>query len=475
MTLLPDNTRLLLLHELGCAFAACIELDELVAFVVAKCREVLDAEGAAVLLLDHEHNELYFPYVADEDPVAAAQLRQLRFPADRGIAGEVLRSGHGLRVDDAASDPRFYSGVDRRTGMTTRDLLSAPLTTRRGTIGVLQVLNCRTGTAFSDADLAFLEALAGSVAVALDNARLYGQLKAFAAGLEVQVAERTHELREKNLALEETLAQLRLTQDELVAQEKLASLGQLTAGIAHEIKNPLNFVTNFAQLSTGLTQELREEVEAQADRLDPESRDALEAILSDLETNVRKINEHGQRADHIVRDMLQHSRGSRGEPQPTDINRLLAEYLALTYHGLRGQDPAFNVGLDTDYDSAVGMVRAVPQDLCRVFVNLLNNACYAAYEKRRELGEQFSPMVTVRTHDRGDHVEIRIRDNGNGIPAAVRDKIFEPFFTTKPPGQGTGLGLSISYDIIRQHRGELRIDSEEGQYAEFIITLPKHG
>ena len=472
MTALPDRERLHLLYELGCAFAARIELADLLAFVVAKCREVLDAGGASVLLLDPASGELYFPYVADEDPAVAARLRTLRFPADQGIAGAVLRTGRPQRIDDAAADTRFYGGVDRDTGMTTRTLLAAPLTSHQGTIGVLEVINCRHG-AFTTDDLVLLEALAGSIAVAIENARLYAALKEFAADLERQVAERTRELRDKNAALEHTLGQLRQTQDQLVAQEKLASLGQLTAGIAHEIKNPLNFVTNFAQLARGTADELHSELAALGDRLDPARRESVDELMADLQTNVAKIEEHGRRADAIVRDMLQHSRGGPGEPQPTDLNALLAEYVALAYHGARARDAAFNATLETHYDPAVGLVRVVPQTLCRVFLNLLDNACYAVAARRREAGADFAPRITVTTTRVEAGIEIRIRDNGTGIPAADRDKIFEPFFTTKPPGQGTGLGLSISHDIVRQHGGDLRVDSEEGAYAEFVVSLPQ--
>jgi signal transduction histidine kinase len=463
-----------LLYELGCAFAERIELDELIPLVMAKCRDVLDAEGAAVLLLDARSNELYFPYVSGEDASAEAQLRQLRFPADRGIAGAVLQTGESIRVDDAASDPRFYRGVDRRTQVTTRALLSVPLTCRQGTIGVMQVLNPRSGGCFSDEDLAFLEALGGSVAVAIENARLYADLKAAAAVLEQRVTERTRELRDNNVELQRTLAQLQQTQQQLIVQEKLASLGALTAGIAHEIKNPLNFVTNFASLSAELADELQTLLRSEQERLSEQARvDAVE-ILEALVQNVEKIAEHGKRADSIVRGMLQHSRGTAAAPEPTDVNALLAEYVTLAYHGMRAQNSAFNVTIETAYDPDVGAIHAVPQDLSRVFLNLINNACYATHEKRRQLGDSFSPAVSVRTKNLGDRIEIRIRDNGPGIPAAVREKLFTPFFTTKPPGAGTGLGLSISHDIIvQQHRGEIQVDTEEGSHTEFIVVLPR--
>jgi signal transduction histidine kinase len=303
--------------------------------------------------------------------------------------------------------------------------------------------------------------------------RAAAQLEEYSHTLEQKVDARTRELRTKNADLEATLAELKRTQDQLVVQEKLASLGALVAGIAHEIKNPLNFVTNFAELSGDLISELREVIETQKDRLDPKQFEEIGAVIGDLAQNVSKIHEHSKRADGIVRGMLQHSRGKSGEPVPTDLNALVAEYVALAYHGMRAQDASFNITLDTAYDPSVGLVPVVPQDISRVFLNVINNACYAASEKRKTDGPGFAPTVSVRTTNLGDRVEIRIRDNGNGIPAGVRDKIFNPFFTTKPPGKGTGLGLSISYDIVRQHQGEIRVQTEEGQYTEFVIVLPR--
>jgi signal transduction histidine kinase len=289
------------------------------------------------------------------------------------------------------------------------------------------------------------------------------------------VGARTRELQAKNTELEKTLQRLQDMQDQVVMQEKLASLGALTAGIAHEIRNPLNFVNNFAELSAELTQELREDIAKQKDRLDSEILKDIEAILYDLEQNVYKINEHGRRAGRIVNGMLLHSRGNPGQREPSDVNTLLAEYVNLAYHGMRAQDASFNVTIETDYDPSIGLVDVVPQDIGRVFLNVINNACYAAHVKRKDMGEGFSPTLSVHTANRGDRVEIRICDNGTGIPPEVRDKIFQPFFTTKPAGAGTGLGLSISYDIVvQEHKGEIHVETEEGQYTELIITLPKH-
>ncbi len=279
---------------------------------------------------------------------------------------------------------------------------------------------------------------------------------------------------ERTAELQKTVSNLKETQNQLILSEKMASLGQLTAGIAHEIKNPLNFITNFAVLSQDLTKDLREELHQERDRVDPARAKEISGLLDDLQQNVTKINEHGKRADSIVRGMLLHSRGKAGERQETDLNALLAEYTNLAYHGMRAQDQSFNVKIETDFDPAVGKVSVVPQDLSRAFLNIVNNACYAAFDKRRSVTNGFTPTVRVCAKGNPQTVEIRIRDNGNGIPKSIREKIFNPFFTTKPAGAGTGLGLSLSYDIITQvHKGSIAIDTQEGEYTEFVITLPR--
>ncbi len=272
----------------------------------------------------------------------------------------------------------------------------------------------------------------------------------------------------------EAYQRLKATQEQLLVQEKLASLGALTAGIAHEIKNPLNFVNNFADLSVELMDELREDIEKNKAAIPAKDYENIEALLDDLTGNAKKINEHGKRADGIVRSMLLHSRGQAGERQPTDINAMLDEYVNLTYHGMRAQDSSFNVTIERALASDAGMVEAIPQDLSRVFLNLLNNACYAVNDKAKKNGAGFVPKLRVSSVNLGDAVEIRIRDNGMGIPPEVRDKIFNPFFTTKPTGQGTGLGLSISHDIVvQQHHGQLEVETEPGEYTEFIVRLPR--
>jgi len=270
--------------------------------------------------------------------------------------------------------------------------------------------------------------------------------------------------------LEQTYAELKSTQAQLIQSEKMASLGELTAGIAHEIQNPLNFVNNFSEVNAELIEELN------AERLRPkaERNEKFEnEILDDIKQNLEKINLHGKRADNIVKGMLQHSRTSSGQKETTDINALADEYLRLAYHGLRAKDKSFNATFKTEFDPGIGQVNVVPQDIGRVLLNLYNNAFYAVLEKKKQIGEDFDPTVTVSTIKIDNIIEIRVKDNGKGIPQKVLDKIFQPFFTTKPAGQGTGLGLSLSYDIIaKEHSGQITVETREGEYTIFIIRLP---
>lgn len=316
--------------------------------------------------------------------------------------------------------------------------------------------------------------LRGSITDITERKRAEKVLENYRVTLEEEVTARTEELAEKNHALEETLRQLRETQDQLVINQKMASLGALTAGIAHEIKNPLNFVNNFAEITAELTAELEEILGKHWNALGEDVQRDVESLLADIRTNTGKIGEHGRRADSIVRGMLLHSRGKPGERQEVTINELVDEYVKLAYHGMRAQNAMFNITIDTRYDPAAGTIIGVPQDLSRVFLNIINNACYAAHDRKTREDGEFSPMLTVTTRDCGDTVEIRIRDNGSGIPKDVAARVFEPFFTTKPAGKGTGLGLSISYDIVvQEHHGELLVESEPDEFTEFTIVLPR--
>ncbi|OSZ73889.1 two-component sensor histidine kinase [Chitinophagaceae bacterium IBVUCB2] len=272
-------------------------------------------------------------------------------------------------------------------------------------------------------------------------------------------------LQQQKDKLELTLYKLKSTQSQLIQSEKMASLGELTAGIAHEIQNPLNFVNNFSEVNKELVDELQQELKA--GKID----EAIE-ISNDIKVNEEKINHHGKRADAIVKGMLQHSSNGSGKKEPTNINALADEYLSLAYHGLRAKDKSFNATMKTDFDESIGNVNTVPQDIGRVILNLITNAFYVVDEKKKDRAENYEPTVSVSTKKYNGIVEIKISDNGNGIPQKILDKIFQPFFTTKPTGQGTGLGLSLSYDIVKAHGGELKVETKEREGATFVIQLP---
>lgn len=285
------------------------------------------------------------------------------------------------------------------------------------------------------------------------------------ADLENKVELRTAELRQ-------SLNDLRAAQNRLIQTEKLASLGQLTAGIAHEIKNPLNFVNNFSAVSTELIDELNEALQSAS--LDGKTREEVDELTGMLKSNLQKVVQHGKRADSIVRNMLLHSREGSGEHRPSDVNAVVEESLNLAYHGARAERPAFNVTLERDFDRAAGLADMYPQEIARVLLNLISNGFYAAAKRKESTGDAFEPTLSATTKNLGGRVEIRIRDNGTGIPPEVKEKIFNPFFTTKPVGEGTGLGLSMSHDIVvKQHGGTIDVNTEPGVFTEFIITLPR--
>ena len=272
-----------------------------------------------------------------------------------------------------------------------------------------------------------------------------------------------------NRKIEKAYAELKSTQSQLIQSEKMASLGELTAGIAHEIQNPLNFVNNFSEVN----KELIEEMKSERMKDKSERNDELEMqLLDDIEKNVEKISHHGKRADAIVKGMLQHSRMSSGHKEPTDINALCDEYLRLAYHGLRAKDKSFNVNFRTEFDPTVGKINIVAQEIGRVILNLVNNAFYAVNEKKRLGAINYEPLVIVSTKKLDGKVEIGVADNGNGIPKDLIDKIFQPFFTTKPPGQGTGLGLSLAYEVVKVHGGEIEVKTREGEGTRFAVELP---
>jgi two-component system, NtrC family, sensor kinase len=271
-------------------------------------------------------------------------------------------------------------------------------------------------------------------------------------------------LQQQKVKVETTLSELKKAQSQLIQSEKMASLGELTAGIAHEIQNPLNFVNNFAEVNGELIKELKREASTG-------NMEEVTTIADDIEANSEKINHHGKRADAIVKGMLQHSRTGSGQKELTDVNRIADEYLRLAYQSFRAKDKSFNATIVTEFNDNIGDVNIIPQEIGMVILNLINNAFYAVSEKQRQNVSGYEPAVAVSTSKLNDKVEIKVKDNGNGIPGSIKEKIFQPFFTTKPTGQGTGLGLSLAYDIVKAHGGEINVETKEGEGSVFSIVL----
>ena len=373
-------------------------------------------------------------------------------PGRETITGRVFMDGTPVHVADVELDTEYNFGNAPAIG-AYRAVLAVPLM-RDGVVEGVLLLGRPMPGPFNQRQVDLVQTFADQAVIAIENVRLFEQ-----------VQERTREL---SLSLEE----LGTAQDRLVQTEKLASLGQLTAGIAHEIKNPLNFVNNFSALSAELVDELNELLGSTA--LDGKTREDIDELTQMLKGNLDKVVQHGKRADSIVKNMLLHSREGSGEHRPADINAIVEDSLNLAYHGARAEKPGFNITLQRDLDPNAGMIDLYPQEITRVFLNLISNGFYAA-AKRKEAGEEgYEPTLSATTKDFGNGVEIRIRDNGTGIPQEVKEKMFNPFFTTKPAGEGTGLGLSMSHDIVvKQHGGRIEVETEPGQSTEFIITLPR--
>jgi signal transduction histidine kinase len=374
-------------------------------------------------------------------------------PERGSVAGRVLLEGKPIQIPDIQADPEYTMiGVKNSAGFHT--ILGVPLLREGNPIGVI-ILGRNAIRPFTDKQIELATTFADQAVIAIENARLFEAEQ-----------ERTRELGQ-------SLEELRTAQDRLVQTEKLASLGQLTAGIAHEIKNPLNFVNNFSSVSVELVDELLEAVATVP--IDAKLRAEVDEIADMLRGNLEKVVQHGKRADSIVKNMLLHSRAGSGEHRPVEINAIVEESLNLAYHGARAEKQGFNITLERAFDPAAGEIDLFPQEITRVLLNLISNGFYAANKRKNEAnGGGYEPTLTAATKNLGDSVEIRIRDNGTGIPPAVKEKMFNPFFTTKPAGEGTGLGLSLSHDIIvKQHGGTIEVDTEPGAFTEFRIVLPR--
>jgi signal transduction histidine kinase len=369
------------------------------------------------------------------------------------VVGRAVMHGATIHIPDVLADPE-YKMTEAATIGGAHTMLGVPLLREGTPIGVI-LLQRKAVRPFTDKQVELVETFADQAVIAIENVRLFNSVEA-----------RTRELTA-------SLENLRTAQDRLVQTEKLASLGQLTAGIAHEIKNPLNFVNNFSGISAELIDELQETLGGIS--IDKKARAEITELTDTLRGNLEKVVQHGKRADSIVKNMLLHSRSGSGDHRPVEINAVVEESLNLAYHGARAEKQGFNITLERSFDPSAGEVDVFPQEITRVLLNLIANGFYAATKRKGQAGaDGYEPTLAAATKDLGDRVEIRIRDNGTGIPPDVKDKMFNPFFTTKPAGEGTGLGLSISHDIIvKQHAGSIEVDTQPGEFTEFRIILPR--
>jgi GAF domain-containing protein len=447
------------LEEVLRAVNSSLDLDTVLTTIVNRAVRLSRADEGLIYEFD-EAEQVFVPksaYGMSADRIA--RIRERRIKLGETWLGRSALERTPVYVEDVQNDPAIRDTGDLLQGIHA--VLAVPLLREGKVIGGM-VIRRRVEGGFAPTTVTLMQTFAGQCVLAIENARLFKEL-----------AERGEEARRARVTAEATLADLRRAQDRLVQSEKMASLGQLTAGIAHEIKNPLNFVNNFSDLSADLLDELNDAVAPEKLAVAPELRAEIDEITATLKGNLEKIAQHGRRADSIVKNMLLHSRTGPSEHRQIDLNATVEEALNLAYHGARAETPGFNITLAKQFDPKAGMIDAYPQEISRVRLNLMSNGFYAAH-KRTAAGTGFEPTLTVTTRDLGDHAEIRVRDNGTGIPAEIREKIFEPFFTTKPAGEGTGLGLSLSYDIVvKQHNGQLNVDSSIDQFTEFTITLPR--
>jgi two-component system, NtrC family, sensor kinase len=428
------------------AVNSTLDLENVLSTIVAKAVQLSGTEAGAIYVFDKLHREFHLraTYGMDQDLIDT--LARQRIGLDERTVALTLAQREPVQIADLKQQPSsaVYE-IILQAGF--RAVLVAPLLRGEEIVGLL-VVRRRAPGAFPLNTVDLIKTFAAQSAVAIENARLFKDVEA-------------------------SLEHLRTAQDRLVQTQKLASLGQLTAGIAHEIKNPLNFVNNFSAVSAELIDELHDalgKVTADANTLAE-----ITELTNTLRDNLDKIVQHGKRADSIVKNMLLHSREGSGEHRPVNVNALVEESLNLAYHGARAEKQGFTITLERSFDPAAGEVDVFPQEITRALLNLISNGFYAASKRKAEAnGGDYEPTLSVATKNLGDSVEIRIRDNGTGIPPEVREKLFNPFFTTKPAGEGTGLGLSISHDIIvKQHGGSIQVDTRLGEFTEFKVVLPR--
>jgi two-component system NtrC family sensor kinase len=449
------------LEEVLRAVNSSLDLDTVLATIISRAAQLSQADEGTIYEFD-ETEQAFVPksvFGMSAERVEVLRERKVRLGETHLGRAAVERAPVHVDVQQDPTIPHDLGGLLKGI----HAVLAVPLLRGDKVVGGL-VIRRRTVGGFAPTIPTLLQTFAGQAVLAIENARLFQEL-----------GQRGDEARRARTAAETALADLRRAQDRLIQAEKMASLGQLTAGIAHEIKNPLNFVNNFAGLSVELLYELKETAAPAIAGLAEAERADIDEIAATLTSNLEKIAEHGKRADGIVKSMLEHSRGESGERREVDLNNLVEEALNLAYHGARAQDQKFNITLERDFAHPIAPIELVPQDITRVCLNLFGNGFYAATKRQNEGGDPaFKPTLTASTHDLGEAIEIRIRDNGTGIPPEIRDKLFQPFFTTKPTGEGAGLGLSISWDIVtQQHGGTITVDSRVGEFTEFTIRLPR--
>ena len=429
-----------LLGEIGRKITSSLSVETIISTVYANVNSLMDASVFGIGIYHEDTKQIDFPATYENGEALPAYSNSI-YEQNR-FASLCFISGKEIVMGDLETEYKNYLQhvPVPKEGKQPASLIYLPLKVKDKMFGVITIQSFQKN-AYSEYNLYMLRTIAIYAAIALENAESYKKLN-------------------------QTVESLKKTQTQLIQSEKMASLGELTAGIAHEIQNPLNFVNNFAEVNTELIDEAREQ-------LATGNLQSANELFDDIRQNLEKIRLHGRRADSIVKGMLQHSQSSNGVKESVDINALTDEYLRLAYHGLRAKDKSFNAVTKTNFDNSIEKVNVIPQDIGRVLLNLINNAYYTVSERKKMEQNGYEPTVTVTTLKDNGKIKIKVKDNGNGIPPKIMDKIFQPFFTTKPTGQGTGLGLSLAYDIVTKgHDGELKVETKEGEGSEFIIQLP---